>query len=73
MKEEVWNLSEAEFQRVAEKLNQLANDNLLTCGQAHQLANSLQIEPILVGKTAQRLGIKISDCQLGCFGRYKER
>lgn len=73
MKGEVRKLSETEFQKIAEKLNQLANDKLLTCGQAHQLAADLQVEPILVGKAAQRMRIKISDCQLGCFGRYKER
>lgn len=51
----------------------MARDGTVTCAQASQLARSMAVEPILVGKTAEQLGLKITDCQLGCFGRFKER
>jgi len=55
------------------ELAKLAKDNTLTCRQAHQLAIALGVEPVTVGRAAAALKIKIADCQLGCFGRYKGR
>ncbi len=58
---------------IDQKLQNMAFDGMITCAQATQLARSLSVEPLLVGKKAERLGLKITDCQLGCFGRFKER
>jgi len=32
----------------------------------------LGVAPLAIGQAANRLGIKITDCQLGCFGRARK-
>ena len=52
-------------------LNELAvrcPDKRLSCESAFEIAQRLGVEPIAVGRAANHLGIKIVDCQLGCFG-----
>ena len=39
----------------------------LPCAVAFQIARKLKVSPRQVGDTANRLNIKISSCQLGCF------
>jgi hypothetical protein len=39
----------------------------LTCAQALELARTMQVEPPRIREACDRLGIKIMDCQLGCF------
>jgi hypothetical protein len=39
----------------------------LPCAVAFQIAKKLKVGPKQVGDAANRLGIKISSCQLGCF------
>lgn len=39
----------------------------MTCAQALELARSLQTTPQEIGAACERLGIKFSHCQLGCF------
>ena len=55
------------------KLMKLAEQGTLTCTDAHQLAEAEGIPLMLIGKAAAAAGVKIVDCQLGCFGKYKER
>ncbi|SDE42405.1 hypothetical protein [Sporomusa acidovorans] len=55
------------------KLIDLAKNGKLTCAEAHQLAESAGVSLRVIGKAVEAAGIKISDCQLGCFGKYKER
>jgi len=50
-----------------------APKNELTCAEAFALAKTGGIVPAEIGRAAQHLGIKIRDCQLGCFGAIKER
>jgi len=40
----------------------------LPCARAFQVAEEQGVTPSAVGKSASRLGIKISRCQLGLFG-----
>ena len=44
-----------------------SKDNRISCSMALALAKSLGISAADVGKTANRLNIRISKCQLGCF------
>ena len=44
-----------------------SKDNRISCSMALALARSLGISTADVGKTANRLNIRISKCQLGCF------
>lgn len=39
----------------------------LPCSLARRIAEELEVKPIIVGKIADQLGIKISACELGCF------
>ena len=39
----------------------------LPCAIAFKIANELKVSPSNVGKAANRLSVKISNCQLGCF------
>jgi len=39
----------------------------LPCAVAFKIARKLKVSPKQVGNAANRLNIKISSCQLGCF------
>ena len=43
----------------------------LPCPIAFKVARKLKVIPITVGNKADELGIKVSNCQLGCFGKEK--
>ncbi len=73
MERECQNVLESRCKEIESILTKLAKEHKLTCGQARQAAAALGVEPLIVGKAANRLGIKITDCQLGCFGQDKER
>jgi len=61
------------YEDLKNKIIELAKEGKLTCEQAHQLAEAGGVSLIIIGKVAKGAGVKISDCQLGCFGKYKER
>ena len=42
-------------------------DGKLPCAVAFKIAKELKVSPREVGKAANKLAIKISNCQLGCF------
>ena len=44
----------------------LVNDRL-PCPVAFQISNELKVSLKEIGEAANKLGIKISGCQLGCF------
>ena len=46
-------------------------DDQLPCAVAFKIDRELKISPREVGKTADKLGIRIVNCQLGCFGVEK--
>ena len=60
-------------ERLAEELRRRASDGCLPCAAAFEIAERLGIPRRAVGDAANELGIKIVDCQLGCFGRGKAR
>lgn len=43
-------------------------DDRLPCVTAHQIAASLGVDPLQVGKVADELGVRIWACQMGLFG-----
>ena len=49
------------------RLQNDAEENRILCSRALAIAKSLGIPPAVVGNTANKLKIKISKCQLGCF------
>jgi hypothetical protein len=42
-------------------------DGVLTCPQAHEIGKDLGVPLSMIGTAADILGIKIKNCQLGCF------
>jgi hypothetical protein len=48
-------------------LEQMVRDDRLTCKAAREVAEKLGLKPVDVGKAADELGIRIKDCELGCF------
>ena len=42
-------------------------DGRLPCPVAFKIAKELKVSPLEVGKTADKLSIKLCNCQLGCF------
>ena len=54
-------------EKIEEELKASLVDGKLPCAVAFKLAEKLNVTPRQVGDTANRLGIKIANCQLGCF------
>ena len=56
---------------VAEEASDTGGEGLLACARAKGIAKRLGVAPKEVGDAADRLGMRIVDCQLGCFGSKK--
>ena len=56
---------------LVKEINASLAEGRLPCPMAFKTALKLSIIPITVGTKADELGIKISNCQLGCFGKEK--
>ncbi len=56
---------------IKDEVLKVAQNKRLPCVEALALAKRLKVKPIEIGKAANELGIKITDCQLGCFGRRR--
>ena len=61
---EVWGL---EQMKIIEELKKLALQGKISCSEARQLADKLEIHPSEVGKACDEAKIKIFGCELGCF------
>ncbi len=53
--------------KLEEALSEYAREGRITCKQAFEIADRLNLSPGAVGKKINELGIKIKGCQLGCF------
>ena len=53
--------------KLEEQLTKASRDKRIQCARALAIAKNLGLPPGEVGKAANRLKIKISKCQLGCF------
>jgi len=56
-----------EEKKLIEELKKLAPQGRITCSDARQLAEKLNIHPSDVGKACDEANIKICACELGCF------
>jgi hypothetical protein len=52
---------------VRETVLQAATEGGITCPAARELADRLGVEPGVIGRACNQLGIKIRGCELGCF------
>ena len=50
-----------------EKITSSLVDDQLPCPVAFKIAGELKVSLREVGETTDKLGLKISNCQLGCF------
>jgi len=52
---------------IEEKVKSSLVDGKLPCAVALKIARELKVSPLEVGKIANKLSIKLCNCQLGCF------
>jgi molybdate transport repressor ModE-like protein len=58
------------MQNLKELIKKYVNEeNKLTCAKAYVVAKKAGAQPIIVGKAADEMGIRITDCGLGQFGK----
>ena len=60
-------LSPEQLEELERWLLKASKENRILCSSAFAIAKKLGISPSEVGKYANKLNIKISKCQLGCF------
>ena len=53
--------------KIREEITKQAKDNRLPCPVARKIAQELSVSYSAIGKAANELKIKITDCELGCF------
>jgi hypothetical protein len=54
---------------IKDEVLKIAQDKRLPCVKALALAKKLKVKPIEIGRAANELGLKITNCQLGCFAK----
>ena len=61
-------MSQGNIPRLIETLKtQAGEDKRLACSDAFRIARDLDVSVADVGRACEELGIKIAQCQLGCF------
>ena len=65
--EQTTSLAPAQQDELEKRLHNAAKDNRILCSSTLAIAKSLGISSGEIGKTANKLNIRISKCQLGCF------
>ena len=60
-------LSAAKQEELEKRLQKTARDNRIPCAGAFAIAKAMNIPAAEVGRAANKLKIRISKCQLGCF------
>lgn len=53
--------------QIIEALRKASNNNRIDCPDARALAEQLGVSYRVIGEAADRIGIKIKNCGLGCF------
>jgi hypothetical protein len=56
--------------KIADKIRQSTKSGALPCAVAFEIAKSIGVAPLQVGRTADSMNVSLSKCQLGLFG-YK--
>ena len=65
--EQATSLSPEQQGELENRLHKASKENRIHCSSALAIAKSLGVTPKEVGRTANKVNIKISKCQLGCF------
>jgi len=62
-----YSLSDEQYTLLENRLLAAASENRITCAKAIALARKLGVPASEIGRIADKLHIRISQCQLGCF------
>jgi LAO/AO transport system kinase len=60
-------LTPEQQEEIEQRLHKASKENRIHCSSALAIAKSLGVPAAEIGKSANKLKIKISKCQLGCF------
>ena len=61
------NLSKENLIQLEGKIKESSRDGHLPCGAAHRIAQDAKVPKIAIGELSDQLGIRITNCQIGCF------
>ena len=53
--------------RLTDRVKESLHEGNLPCGTAFKIARDAGVPNIAVGEIADRLGIRVTNCQIGCF------
>lgn len=67
IKENPGNLSKEMLSHLEDKVKASSRDGQLPCGTASRIAQDANVPKISVGELVDRLDIRITNCQIGCF------
>jgi hypothetical protein len=60
-------LSDEVLSRLADAVRATLHEGSLPCGSAFKIARDADVPRLAVGDVTDRLGIRVSNCQIGCF------
>ena len=60
-------LTDEQYSLLTKRLLAAASENRITCSKAIAIAKTLGVPSGEIGRIADKLNIRISKCQLGCF------
>jgi hypothetical protein len=61
------NLSKETIFQLEDEIKNSSRDGHLPCGTAHRIAQDANVPKIAVGALSDKLGVRITNCQIGCF------
>ncbi len=67
MPENPANLSGEQLSRLADAVKNSLKEGYLPCGAAFKIARDEAVPRIAVGAMTDKLGVRVSNCQIGCF------
>lgn len=62
-----WHVFSHDMTELQDEILKHSKDGSINCAMALGIAKKLKIPPAKVGATIDELGMKIHNCQLGCF------
>jgi LAO/AO transport system kinase len=65
--ENVSSITDEQYSLLTERLRAAAPENRITCSGAIAIAKAIGVPSKEIGRIADKLNIRISKCQLGCF------
>jgi len=67
LKENPANLTPAAYAQLETLVKKSIKDGYLPCPVAFKIAREARVPGIAIGEITDRLGVRITDCQIGCF------